>query len=278
MRVAVIGASGGMGSFFVRYFLARGESVSGSDKRPMKDVPPGMRFFSSNSDAVKGSDVTILATPMDETVAALRGVAKSLKRGSLVVEIGSIKGDTLPSLRRALGGRGRLVSIHPLFGPALVSTKGMKVAVISGREEAARLFPEARIIPMGSKEHDRAMAVVLGLTHIMNLAYAGTAARFLTPDEFTKVSTPNSSMQLTLAEAVLAQDPRLTSAIQARNPYSKAVARAALKELERISRMVEASDARSLEGQFRRLSKRYKADRRAAAVIGEVYSAAEKQP
>lgn len=278
MKVAVVGASGGMGSFFVRYFLARGEDVRGSDKRRTRKAPALMRFYGSNSEAVKGSDVTIFATPMDKTLAAVKEVSKSLKRGSVVVEIGSIKGDILPSLRKVIEGRARIVSIHPLFGPALASTKGMKVAVISGREEAAQLFPDARIIPMGSEEHDRAMAVVLGLTHILNLAYAGTVARFLTPEEFMKVSTPNSSMQLTLAEAVLAQDPRLTSAIQARNPYSKKVARTAVRELERISRMVEASDERSLEAQFRRLSKRFEVDRRASTAIKEVYSAAEKQP
>ena len=178
-----------------------------------------------------------------------------------------------------------MLSIHPLFGPALESRKGMKIAVIAGKDGRAdgpesalarKLFPEARIIPMSRKEHDRTMAVVISLTHILNVVYAGTVSQFLSPDEFMKVSTPNSSMQLTLAEAVLAQDARLSYAIQSENPYSQKVARAASRELRRVLAMIERDDWRAFDEHFSRLSKRYKTDERGIAVIREIYSAAEK--
>ena len=71
-----------------------------------------------------------------------------------------------------------------------------------------------------------------------------------------RVSTPNSSMQLTLAEAVLAQDARLSYAIQARNPYSRKVARAASRELKRVLAMIERSDREAFDEHFSKLSKR----------------------
>ena len=46
-----------------------------------------------------------------------------------------------------------------------------------GSRLARKFFPEARIIPMTRKEHDRTMAVVLSLTHLLNIVYAGTASR-----------------------------------------------------------------------------------------------------
>ncbi len=288
MRVAVLGASGGMGSFFARYFLERGDVVRGSDpgKGRSGSQSGGVRlsFHRTNSEAVKGCDVTVIAVPMDSTLKVAKEVAAELKRGSTLVEISSVKGETLAALKKAVGDRVKLLSIHPLFGPALESTKGMKVAVIVGKEgkgdqEAAlarRLFPEARIVPMSRKEHDRTMAVVLSLTHLLNVVYAGTVAEFLSPDEFMKASTPNSSMQLTLAEAVLAQDARLSYAIQAGNPYSKKVARAAARELKRILAMIEGSDWKAFDEHFSRLSKRYKSDKRGNAVIREIYSAVEK--
>lgn len=280
MKVAVIGASGGMGSFFVRFFLARGDSVRGSDLRPPKGAPKGFVFSKKSSEAVRGCDLTILAVPMDKTVKAAADIAKSLKRGSVLVEIGSVKGGTLSSLRKLIGNEVKLLSIHPLFGPALESTAGMKVAVISEEGEepklAAKLFPEATIIPMGRKEHDQAMAVVLSLTHMLNIVYAGTVAKFMSPGEFARVSTPNSSMQLTLAEAVLAQDPRLSFAIQSGNKYTRKVARAALRELKLVLEMVEESDWNSFVANFTKLAKGYKTDKRASAVIREIYSAAQK--
>jgi prephenate dehydrogenase len=223
---------------------------------------------------------------MDRTVEVAREVAPKLKRGSALVEISSVKGETLPALRKLAGGEGvELLSIHPLFGPALESTKGMKIAVVVGKEGGAdgretalarRLFPEARIIPMSRKEHDRTMAVVLSLTHLLNVVYAGTVSQFLSPDEFMKASTPNSSMQLTLAEAVLAQDARLSYAIQSDNPYSKKVARAASQELKRVLAMIESSDGGAFDEHFSKLSKRYKTDKRGSAVTREIYSAAER--
>jgi prephenate dehydrogenase len=290
LRVAVLGASGGMGSFFARYFLEKGDAVSGSDpKREGRAVrsADGRRLFmhETNEGAAKGSDVTVIAVPMGATLIVAKEVAGKLKRGSTLVEISSVKGETPAALRKLVGEKVTLLSIHPLFGPALRSTRGMKIAVIvegkgrAGHPEVAlakRLFPDARIIPMSRKDHDRTMAVVLSLTHLLNVVYAWTVSRFLTPVEFMRVSTPNSSMQLTLAEAILAQDPELSFAIQADNAYSRKVGRAASRELERVLAMVEGKDRKAFNEHFSRLSKRYNTDERAGAVIREIYSAAEK--
>jgi prephenate dehydrogenase len=279
LKVAVVGASGGMGSFFARYFLERGEEVRGSDSG-------GLATFTTNAEAVEGCDVAVIAVPIDDTVKVAKELVGRLRSGSTLVEISSVKSKTLPALRRLVGKKVNLLSIHPLFGPALESTKGMKVAVIVGGKAdpgspeealARRLFPDARIIPMSLQEHDKSMAVVLSLTHILNVVYAGTASRFLTPEEFMRVSTPNSSMQLTLAEAVLAQDARLSFAIQAGNPYSKEVAHAASQELKSVLSMIEGADRKAFDRHFSKLAKTYRSEKRATSVIREIYSAAEKE-
>jgi prephenate dehydrogenase len=291
LKVAVLGASGGMGSFFARYFLEKGDAVSGSDPRREGKAArsAGGRRVSmhvTNAGAAKGSDVTVIAVPMGATIVVAKDVAGKLKPGSTLVEISSVKGETPAALRKLVGEKVKVLSIHPLFGPALQSTRGMKIAVIVGSRRgtadhpevalAKRLFPDARIIPMSRKAHDRTMAVVLSLTHLLNVVYAGTVSRFLTPVEFMRVSTPNSSMQLTLAEAILAQDPELSFAIQADNVYSRKVGRAASRELKKVLAMVESSDRKAFDEHFSRLSKRYNTDERASAVIREIYSAAEK--
>jgi prephenate dehydrogenase len=310
LKVAVIGASGGMGSFFVNYFLAKGETVRASDpalgararqkssagvRKRQEDGRSGTRLETvrSNSDAVVGCDVTILAVPMDRTLDVAEEVADVLKPGSILVEIASVKGKILSSLRKLVGGRVVLLSIHPLFGPALETTEGMKIALISGEKRtrkggsdvgddgdevsiAKRLFPEARMIEMTRKQHDKTMAVILSLTHMLNIVYAGTVLQFLSPKEFMRASTPNSSVQLTLAEAVLAQDAELSYAIQARNAYSSKVGRAAWRELRRVLRMIEDSDRSGYDKNFRRLSESYDTERRASVVMREIYSAAEK--
>jgi prephenate dehydrogenase len=278
LKVAVIGANGGMGSFFVRYFRARGASVRGSDRREIR-TQAGLARFKSNAEAVHGSDVTILAVPMEATLKVAREVASELKPGSTLIEISSVKGRALSALKRLVGDKVELVSIHPLFGPALESTKSMKIAVVGKGGEARtakRLFPDARIIQMTREDHDRTMAVVLSLTHMLNLVYAGTVSRFLSPEEFMRVSTPNSSVQLTLAEAVLAQDAKLSFAIQRENPYTAEVAKEASRELKLLMQMVKGSEGEAFEKHLSRLSEHYRTKKRARKVIKEIYSAAEK--
>jgi prephenate dehydrogenase len=363
LKVAVIGASGGMGSFFVSYFLRRGETVRASDlvgddmggkktkketkrqrqQRPLSFTAPGggcekkekeeeegrrgrgrLERFQSNRDAVIGCDVTILAVPMDRTLKVAKEIAGKLRPGSTLVEITSVKGGVLPVLKNLAREREvALLSIHPLFGPALETTEGMKIAMIvdengngrkrerdakemrrgerldegddgeGGKEHermkkkenedreqgvaaAAALFPEARIIPMTRKQHDRTMAVILSLTHLLNIVYAATVLKFLSPEEFTRASTPNSSMQLTLAEAVLAQDADLSYRIQASNAYSGRVAREASRELKKVLSMIEDSDGKSYRKNFTGLAESYDMTRRAKDVIREIYSSAER--
>jgi len=128
---------------------------------------------------------------------------------------------------------------------------------------------------MRLKQHEETMAVVLSLTHVLNLVYAKTVSEFMSPEEFMRASTPNSSMQLALAEAVLAQDPRLSYAIQVGNRYTEKVAKKASKELAKAITMIEASDWKAFEAYFEGLSKVYKTGRRGKGAIREIYSAAE---
>ncbi len=284
MRVAVLGSSGGMGSFLVRYFLSKGHEVSGYDVRKPRNLPRDkrFRFYPSNAKAVRGTGLAVIATPMESTLDTAREVAPSLSPGSTLMEITSVKEKVTPALTRILEGRGvTLLSVHPLFGPALESTRGMKIAVITREERAARprevalakkIFPEARIIGMSLETHDRTMAVVLSLTHLLNLVYARTVSHYLSPEEFMRSSTPNSSMQLTLAEAVLAQDPTLCYNIQIANSNSKRVAATASEELQRLSAILAKGDHRQFEEYFKSLANAFRTSSRGSSAIREVYS------
>lgn len=269
MRVAVLGSSGGMGGLFARYFLSRGLTVVGSDRRRSRISNPRFRFVRSNAKAVLGADVVVVATPIDATLATVRGVAGSLGAGTLVVEMMSVKGKVLGQLRGIVKGRGAdLLSIHPLFGPSLRSPGMMRICVIrtDGRSltMAGALFPDAELIELGAREHDRAMGAILSLTHLVNLAYAGTVIRYLEPGEFRRVQTPTSAVQMTLAESLLAQDPALYSYIQMENENSPRLVGAMVKELSALLGLVRAKDREGFQKYFLELSKRYSGDSRPA--------------
>ncbi len=171
-----------------------------------------------------------------------------------------------------------MLSLHPLFGPSLRANGEMRLCVVetdAGAVGRARsLFPEARLIPIKAREHDRVMGVILSLTHLLNMAYAGAVSRYLTPAEFRRVQTPTSAVQLTLAEGVLSQSPSLYSYIQLENEFSSEFAGALVEEVESLRRLVEGRDRKAFEERFEELSRRYAGDSRTALDL--VYQAFEK--
>lgn len=144
----------------------------------------------------------------------------------------------------------------------------MRIGVIrtdgTAVERARELFPEAELIPMGSLEHDRLMAVILSLTHLVNVAFAGTAARYLEPAEFRRLQTPTSAAQLTIAESVLSHSPSLYSYIQVENGSSFEVVGAMIEELVALQGLVKAKDRKGFEKRFTELSRAYAGDSSAA--------------
>jgi prephenate dehydrogenase len=279
MRVAVLGSSGGMGRLFSRYFLSRGMTVVGFDVVKTKFNSPNFEAAESYTAAVRAADVVLVATPIDKTVETVKEVAPALSLQTCVVEITSVKGTILAPLKELVARRrARLLSLHPLFGPSLGTRSRMRLCVVKtdprSVSRARSLFPDATLIPMSLADHERQMAIVLSLTHLLNLAYAGVVDRFLAPSKFRSVQTPTSGVQLTLAEGVLSQNPSLYSYIQVENEHSSEAIEAFADEIAMLRRMVEVKDRRAFERHFRRLAKRFAGDSETA--VDRIYQAFEK--
>lgn len=278
MRIAVIGSSGGMGRYFAEYFLSQGHTVVGSDVKRKELSNPRFRWAESNRSAVQGAQVVLIATPIDKTVETVIEVGPGLKNGAHLIEISSLKRAILGKVRPILKARAvRLVSLHPLFGPSLSPGASMKICVIEGEGDperfARKLFPDAKLIPIGERDHDKAMSVILSLTHAMNIAYSAAVAKHMTPKQFRTMESPTSAVQLSLAEGVLSQEPSLYSYIQLKNEDSARVIGDLIEALHEIKGFVSKKDRRGFERFFRDLSQRYSKD--AENALESVYEAFE---
>lgn len=259
MRIAVVGSSGGMGSFFVRYFCSKGHQVVCSD--PVRLAHARAVNARSNAEAASGSDAVLLAVPIWKTVEVAREVSPHMEGGAILVEISSLKEPLLPQLELLSSESGiSLLSVHPLFGPSLRKTKGMKLAVIRRRgavQLTRKLFPDAELLPMTAASHDRAMSVFLSMTHVANLAYAAASARTIGPREFSTHATPAASLQITLAKSVISQDPRLYSYILFENRHTRKALADLSIEVARVERMLAMGDRNGFENMFERLRRVY---------------------
>ena len=66
--------------------------------------------------SVLGSDMVILATPVDKILDVLKKVKPCLKKGCIVIDVGSIKGSIVQKAEEIIGSKGYFVGTHPMAG------------------------------------------------------------------------------------------------------------------------------------------------------------------
>lgn len=249
MKVAVLGCFGGMGFLFSRYFISRGHEVFGYDIKHTKKIR-GIFLSTTTIEAVKDADVTVIATPIGTTKKVAEEISESLKEGSIVVELSSVKGGIISQLKKVLRRDLTLLSLHPLFGPSVRTLRGKRFALIGGEKEAElthSLFPDSEVIMVDERTHDALMAYLLSLTHAMNLAYAATISSKLDMQKVKLFETSLSSKQIDLAKKVLQQDDTLFSRIQLMNTFTLDALNSFKSEVSKIIESVSREDAFALE-------------------------------
>lgn len=232
-RVAILGGTGKMGQWFAQFFKNIGyEVVIGGRYREKNEAVAkeiGVVAAASNIDAVRGANIVIVSTALEAVVDTIHQIKDCVEKGTIVFDIASVK-DGIPEALRELAVRGaRVISTHPLFGAGADSFIGRKMIIIPITDDgfltewAVNLFrnegAEVYVVK-DSEEHDRFVAITLGLTHFLNIVFGRALAKH-DIQEIKKFAGTTFSLQLTLVEAVLSEDPELYYSIESFNPAFK---------------------------------------------------------
>ncbi|MFH1328729.1 MAG: prephenate dehydrogenase/arogenate dehydrogenase family protein, partial [Candidatus Bathyarchaeota archaeon] len=183
-KVAIIGGTGRMGSWFAKFFRDKGFHVIISGRKPKKTKTVASElkvdFTCSILDAVSESDIVVFATPIGVTSKVIREAIKNAKKGAILFDIASIKGDIVKTLRKIQPFGVRTFSLHPMFGHGAQSINGKKLLLIPTGADlkeiqtVTRLFEEdgaiINIVP-NAETHDKMVALTLSLTHFINLLF-----------------------------------------------------------------------------------------------------------
>jgi len=221
-EILVIG-TGKMGQWFVRFLTGRGHRVHICDTRPEK----ADRSTVGLKAGVKTADIIIVATPIPSTKQTLEDVL-ALKPKGTVIDVTSVKGAIVPTLRAAAETGSEVCSIHPMFGPeASVYDRNIVICDCGSNEamdKAAGLFEGtgARMTRMPVEEHDELISYVLGLSHAVNIAFFRTLTRsgvdFARLDQ---IASTTFRSQAGTARRVANESPELYYDIQHLNPHTK---------------------------------------------------------
>ncbi|HVM45804.1 MAG TPA: prephenate dehydrogenase, partial [Candidatus Thermoplasmatota archaeon] len=244
-KALVVGGAGNMGRWFVEFLESKGYQCSVAD---LRGAPPGRPHVVDVPGAAAGFDIILLATPPSATAGVLRSLRG--RTSALVVDIASLKAPVADALRELAASGGNVASIHPMWGPQTEILAGRNLVVCdlgepSHAREARKLFEDtaANIVEMPLDEHDRAMALVLGLPHAVNLVFGrALAARGPPFGDLANLGGPTFQKQVQVSAEVAAENKDLYFEIQKLNPHTAEVLSSLRQSLEELEAALAARE------------------------------------
>ncbi|MEH7908750.1 prephenate/arogenate dehydrogenase family protein [Rhizobium laguerreae] len=152
----------------------------------------GDRYTTSSQDAVKDADLVIVSVPVGASESVAKEISASLKSGAIVTDVGSTKASVIAQMLPHMPDNVHFIPGHPLAGteksgpdagfPGLFEGRWCIFTPVAGTDEAAlkrlRSFWEAlgsKVDEMDAEHHDKVLAIVSHLPHIIAYNIVGTA-------------------------------------------------------------------------------------------------------
>ncbi|WP_028748675.1 prephenate/arogenate dehydrogenase family protein [Rhizobium mesoamericanum] len=157
-----------------------------------EELQLGDRYTMSSSEAVKDADLVIVSVPVGASESVAKEVASNLKVGAIVTDVGSTKASVIAQMQPHMPPHVHFIPGHPLAGTeksgpdagfaGLFEGRWCIFTPIAGTDETAlkrlRRFWEAlgsKVDEMDPEHHDKVLAIVSHLPHIIAYNIVGTA-------------------------------------------------------------------------------------------------------
>ena len=259
-KIAIIGAGGRMGSWFITYLLAKKNFyVKAYDKNKDSIVKQlNLKIESDLNICIKDSDVVILCVPLRIIPDMIRKCSQIMKPDSVLIDISSIKHKSFKTLLK-IQDYILPICIHPMFGPGASKKSNLKILFIPIKDYKREmqfvqdLFQNFTIVSLENAiQHDRIMAVVLGLNHYINLIFADIiGSKKYKNLEFYSGNT--FKMQCIVSESILNDDPILLNSLLIDNPFIKKEIKNFHKKLLDYYQIINDKDDKKLLQQLKKI-------------------------
>ncbi|MBB5574116.1 MULTISPECIES: prephenate/arogenate dehydrogenase family protein [Rhizobium] len=197
-RIALIGI-GLIGSSIAhdikRLGLAKEVVVSTRSAETLKraeELKLGDRYTPSSAEAVRDADLVIVSVPVGASGSVAAEISAHLKPGAIVTDVGSTKASVIAQMQPHMPGNVHFIPGHPIAGTeksgpdagfaGLFEGRWCIFTPVPGTDEAAikrlRRFWESlgsRVDEMDAAHHDKVLAIVSHLPHLIAYNIVGTA-------------------------------------------------------------------------------------------------------
>lgn len=243
-RISIIGAAGRMGSWFSIYLSKLSNyDLYLYDTNPIKTNLGNAIICENIETCISDSDVVILCTPIHSTPLLIEYCSSKMKKDSYIVEISSIKERSFPSLKNTPININP-ICIHPMFGQGVTNINNIKIILIPVRDKEKEfslvniLFNGANIIFVSTyKEHDKMMAMVLGVTHFSNILFGN----LITKNHLTglkEIAGTTFKIQSVLCEAIFSDSPDLIASLLVGNSELDYLLKEYLQECQKLTEII----------------------------------------
>ena len=281
-NIAIIGAGGDMGYWFSKYFNKKHKVLSLYDIRPICQKPPNNAIIYTNmGDCVKKADLVLVCVPVKTTPQIIEECASKMKSGAILAEISSVKRRSFEALKKIRTGIIPLC-IHPMFGPGKMNLKQMKILMIPVSNEQNELKISNKIfdgslitVIRDSNVHDRLIAIVLGLTHFMNIIFAN----FLSKQDLSylsKIAGTSFEMQSLLMASILTERPSLVVDLLIENRSVKMFIQSYLTEAKKVAKLIFDGNSADLGMNLQKTKKTLQGEQNLQLSYKRMYDILEK--
>lgn len=259
-QVAIVGAAGKMGTWFASYFAQRGMAVSAYDtnQKKLSKASNKVKVEESLLKCVQDADLVFICVPVQQTPQAIKESTRNMKDGAIIAEISSVKNKTFAALKK-IPDNIQPLCIHPMFGPGASKEVEARMLLVPVRNQkievniAKKIFQNANVIVLqNAKQHDKSIAIVLGLTYFANIVFS----RLMLSSDISilkQVSGTTFRLQSLIAESILTEEPDLVIALIAENVYAKKYIRQYLEEAAALARRAITTDSTELRAELHKL-------------------------
>jgi len=271
MKTAVIGGTGQMGRWFARFLHAEGKEIILIDRdqavveKVSREIGclPGKGMASA-----QGSDAIIVSVGIDAFEEVIRELAPFTHEGQMIFDVTSVKVMPVEIMHRHIR-QGTILGTHPVFGPGARNACGHNFVLTPTSPEEEHLADRVAaflgerggcVRIMSPEEHDRLMAIILGLAHFISIVSANTLVDYGNLGEMAGVQGVTYRALLTLVESVLSESPELYASLQMNLPHLRQAQEIFIDNARLWTDIVSRNDRQAFISRMKQLRQTFEAN------------------
>ena len=253
MKIGIIGGSDGLGKTLIYYFRDEFDVIiTARDHKKGREVADelNVKYVESNKQLAGMSDMLIVSVPINHTPQVIREVAPFMKKGSVMIDVTSIKEEPLKAMEEYLPPNVEYIPTHPIFGPRTTELDNQIIALTPTKK--GKWYPKVysylagknmRIIETTAEHHDYMMSIVQVLTHFSFISTASAMAKLKVDiNETENYESPIYNLMIDMIARIVSQNPYLTYYIQSMNNNGKKIRKAFNDAVDELREAIDNND------------------------------------